>query len=114
MDRMFRVNSLVREAIADIISRRLKDPRVGMVSIHEVIVSRDLKSARVYFGVVNLNEIESTTIGLSKAAPFIQKELAKEITLRYTPKLTFIYDDSYERGNRIFNLLKRLKTRNND
>ncbi|MDD2715991.1 MAG: 30S ribosome-binding factor RbfA [Candidatus Wallbacteria bacterium] len=109
MDRIERVNSLIREIIADILARKTKDPRIGMVTIHNVVVSRDLRTAKIFFGVTNLAEKEQTQQALDSAAPFIRKELGKEIKFRFTPELTFIYDDSYEKSDRIFQILRSLK-----
>jgi ribosome-binding factor A len=109
MDRMARVNSLVKETIADIIFTKTKDPRIGMISIHDVKVSKDLRTAKVFYGVVNPLDKEQTQKGLEKAAAFIQKELGRQVELRFTPKLTFIFDDSYDKSDRIFRLLRSIK-----
>lgn len=109
MDRITRVNSLLKETIAFIVERKLKDPGIGMVTIHDVDVSRDLRNAKVYFGVIDLSSKSKSEAALNRASAFIRKELGKEVTLRYIPKLTFIYDESIEKGERIFNILRRIK-----
>ncbi|MDD5090950.1 MAG: 30S ribosome-binding factor RbfA [Candidatus Wallbacteria bacterium] len=109
MDRIDRVNSLIKDTVAFILTRRMKDPRLGLITIHDVVVSRDLQNAKIYFGVTNLSEKDETEVLLNAASSFIRKELGKEITLRHIPKLQFIYDNSYEKGDRIFRLLRKIK-----
>jgi len=109
MDRMLRVNSLLKETIAEIIFTKTKDPRVRMLSIHDVKASKDLRYAKVFYGVLNPAEKLITQQGLEKATPFIQKELGKLVKMRFTPKLKFIFDDSIEKGDKIFRLLRNIK-----
>jgi len=109
MDRMIRVNSLVKQTIAEIIFTKTKDPRIGMVSIHDVKVSKDLRYAKVFYGLLNPIDKEQTQLGLEKATPFIQKELGKQVKLRFTPRLTFVFDDSFDKRDRICRLLRSIK-----
>lgn len=87
----------------------LRDPRVaGIVSITEVDVAPDLRHARVYVSVFGTeDERASTMAALNHARPFLRRELAKRTSLRYTPDLTFISDESLERAQRLTDELRR-------
>jgi ribosome-binding factor A len=104
-----RVESLLREKISVIILQgELKDPRLKeLVTITEVSVSRDLGAAKVFVSVMGgAKEQKSVVDILNHAAGFVQKTLARKISLRQTPRLNFIRDDSLERGFRITQKLK--------
>ena len=108
--RSYRVGELIHKNISEIISRGLKDPRIGFVTITAVDVTSDLRYARVYYTVIG-SEKEKTdsVIGIDKATPYIRRQLASKMTIRHTPELTFVYDESIEYGNRIDSILKELK-----
>ena len=105
--RSYRVGELILKNISEIISRGLKDPRIGFVTITAVDVTSDLRYARIYYTVIG-SEKEKTDsgIGIEKATPYIRRQLASKMTIRHTPELTFVYDVSIEYGNRIGSLLK--------
>ena len=102
-----RINSQLREEISDLLHRSLKDPRIaGLVTITEVDVSPDLARAKVYVSVLGTEEEKRSTFeALAAAAHFVQRELRKRLTIRRTPELIFLQDDSMERGARILTLL---------
>lgn len=108
--RLKRVESLLREELALLILKEVKDPRIDtLLSITEVKVSRDLSLAKVYIShysdsakCLKLVEV------LNHAAPFFQQELAKRIRLRRMPHLFFLHDISIERGFRITETLKKI------
>lgn len=108
--RSYRVGELIHKNISEIISRGLKDPRIGFVTITAVDVTSDLRYARVYYTVIG-SEKEKTEsgIGIDKATPYIRRQLASKMTIRHTPELTFVYDESIEYGNRIDSILKDIK-----
>ena len=107
-----RVGSLIREEISEIIMRRLKDPRVGFVTVTKVKVSKDLRSAKVYVSVMGSEEeIASSMDGLRNASSFIRRELGKRIRLKFLPSLKFIYDGSMDHAFRIDAILRDLKER---
>jgi len=96
-----RIADLIQHELAILIQTEIKDPRIGMVTLNEVKVSRDLSYADVYFTMLGQTDHESATEALSKAAGFLRSELAKVLTARTTPKLRFHYDDSVENGERM-------------
>jgi ribosome-binding factor A len=107
-----RVADLLKKEIADLVFRRVKDPRVTDVTISGVEVSGDLKQARVFFCVMGRGSDkeakDNAVAGLEKARGFIRLELGRRLSLRYVPQLQFEYDTSFEYGDRIEKLLKEL------
>jgi ribosome-binding factor A len=105
--RMRRVNEAIREVLGDAIATELKDPRIGFVTVTEVDTSPDLRSARVYVSVLGTaEERESSLAGLQSSHGFLQGRIASEMRMKRTPTLTFEFDDSVERGDRISRLLE--------
>ena len=94
-----RVSHDVQRSLSRIISE-LKDPRIAMMtSVPRCNVSRDLKDCKAYISVLGTEEEQDKTMeGLHSALGFIRRELARTLNLRNTPELTFILDESIERG----------------
>lgn len=104
-----RVAEQMKKELGDIISRKIKDPRVGFVTITDVEVTGDLQQATVFISVFGEEEKkQETLIGLAKAKGFIRSEIGKRIRLRKVPEISFDFDDSIEHGNRIEKILKDL------
>ena len=102
-----RVNELVRRELVLLLKTETKDPRLKQVVITDVIVSRDLTSAKVFFSVdEDSNKIVSSL--LNKASGFFRSSLSKTLDLRHTPTLSFIYDKTPNTGARIEDLLSKL------
>jgi len=109
--RVEKVNVLIQREISDILLRRVKDPRIGFVSVTGVKISKDYDVATVYFSILgDAAERETSWKGLEKARSFIRSELGRRIRLRKTPDLIFRLDDSIERGARIDDTLRSLDT----
>lgn len=107
--RILRVQNLLRSEISTIFQRKLKDPRVTMVTITEVDVAPDLKHARVFISVYGGTEAEAETLaGLRSAAGFIRIELMKVLHLRPMPALEFEVDQTLERAAHTLDLLDRV------
>jgi ribosome-binding factor A len=105
-----RVGDQIRMEIADILMRRVKDPRVGFVTVTAVDVAADLKQAWVYVTVLQQGPREEETLeALSRAEGFIKGELGRRLKLRYVPALTFVKDTSVDRVTRVMNLLDGIK-----
>ncbi len=106
-----RVAEAIQEEVADLFRLRIKDPRIGFVTITGVEVTADLRHARIFFSVVGDEAARaSTQQGLDSAARFIQGELGRRLRLRLTPTVEFRFDPSIERGARIERLLKEIGT----
>ncbi|MFA5801908.1 MAG: 30S ribosome-binding factor RbfA [Thermoleophilia bacterium] len=105
--RIRRVNEAVREVLSEALARGLKDPRVGFVTVTSVDTSPDLKSAKVYVSVLGEEpEREVTLEGLECSRGYLQSLIARQLSLKRTPQLIFIYDESIEHGMKIEKLLK--------
>jgi ribosome-binding factor A len=105
-ERMRRVNQVIREVIGDAISTELDDPRIGFVTVTAVDTSPDLRSARVYVSVLgDSDEREGTLAALKSSHGLLQSRIASEMRIKYTPTLSFHYDDGPERGVRVAHLL---------
>lgn len=105
-----RVADQIRMEIADILMRKVKDPRVGFVTVTGVDVTADLKQAWVYVTVLQQGAQEADTLdALSRAEGFIKSELGRRLKLRYVPALTFMKDTSVDRVTRVMSLLDDIK-----
>jgi len=103
-----RVSDAVQQELAVLIRDEVRDPRVGMVSVTDVNVSRDLAYAKIHVTFVgdrDQEEIDEAVGALNGAAGYLRKLLAASIKLRITPKLTFIYDESGRRGQHLSALI---------
>ncbi|MCA0988084.1 30S ribosome-binding factor RbfA [Guptibacillus algicola] len=104
-----RVGEQMKKELGDIISRKIKDPRVGFVTVTAVEVTNDLQQATVFITVLGDDEKKDATLnGLAKATGFIRSEIGKRIRLRKTPEIYFEFDESIDYGNKIERLLADL------
>jgi len=105
---MRRVDEAVREVLSDAITTQLKDPRVGFVTVTAVETAPDLRRARVYVSVLGNASVRKRSLqGLESAHGVLQRVVARELRLKHTPTLEFVYDDTSERGFRIAELIER-------
>ena len=107
-----RVGDQLRAEIADILTRKIKDPSVGFVTVTAVEVTGDLRQAKVFVSFMNEGpEVEETLQVLLNASGFIRSELGKRLNLKYLPRLLFRQDLSGERADHISQLLDEIKER---
>lgn len=104
-----RVGDLLREVIADIIMKRLKDPRIGFLTVTGVDVKEDLKTAAVYVSILKEEDRKITLEILNSAQGFIRQEVAREVKMKFIPVFHFVLDTSAEYGARIDRLLREIK-----
>jgi ribosome-binding factor A len=105
---MRRVDEAVREVLSDAISLKVKDPRIGFVTVTAVETAPDLRRARVYVSVLGDKGARKRSMqGLRSAHGILQRAVASELRLKHTPTLEFLYDDTSERGMRIAELIDR-------
>ena len=102
-----RVGSQVQRELASIIGNELDDPRLGMLTIQEVRISKDFSHAKVYCTSLgsSLEPVEIQRI-LKEAAPFLRHELGRKVNMRTTPELRFVHDESVERGEKLSSLIE--------
>jgi len=107
--RATKVGEQMKKELGDIIGRKIKDPRVGFVTVTDVQVTGDLQQATVYISVLGDEEQRENTLkGLAKAKGFIRSEIGQRIRLRKTPEIFFEFDESIDYGNRIETLIHRI------
>jgi ribosome-binding factor A len=103
-----RVAEEFREILAEEI-QKLKDPRVGFVTVTGVKVSADLHHAWVYFTVYgDQSERNGTRAALRSATKHLRHELGRQVRLKVTPEIEFVEDDTQERGDRIDRIIEQL------
>lgn len=105
-----RVADQLQRELAQMIQREIKDPRVGMVTINSVDVSKDLAVADIYVTVMGkdtLDEVKPSIEALNHAAGFLRNEIARAMMLRIVPKLRFHYDASVVQGHYLSSLIDK-------
>ena len=104
-----RVADQIRMEVADILMRKIKDPRVHDVTVTDVELTADLRIAHIFVTTMETGEAEREVFtGLSKASGFVRSELGRRLSLRYLPDVIFKKDVSGPRGDRIMQLLEGL------
>lgn len=105
--RSARVASQMQKELAVIVQQDIKDPRIGFITVNEVELSKDLTSAKIYITALGADEQgqKDNIKWLNDAAPFIRSEMGKRMRLRSVPYIKFYYDDSFEKGMRVSELL---------
>lgn len=105
-----RIDELLRQEIGDILAREIADPRIGFATITEVETSPDLGHARVWVSVIGQRgERNETLAALTRAMPFVRRQLGTRVRLRKIPELHVRLDDSAERGTRVLRLLHAIE-----
>jgi ribosome-binding factor A len=106
--RVQRVADALRRDVAQYIQLEMRDPRVGMVMVNDVEVSRDLAHAKVFVTVMGKDSEQEASEALqvlNDAAGFLRSQLAKNSTMRTTPRLSFVFDSSVLRGQQLSSLI---------
>lgn len=104
-----RVADLIREEIADLIMYKLKDPRIGFVTVTGVEMTPDLKMAKVYVSVLREEDRRGTLEILNSSKSFIRSSLSKRLRLKFIPTVEFVMDTSIDYGFKMDKLLKELE-----
>lgn len=103
-----RVGGQIQTEISDILMTKVKDPRIGFVTVTSIEVSPDLRQAKVFISALG-GDYETSFQGLEKARPFIRGELGRRLRLRYVPELSFHEDRSAEEADRIGRMIDDIK-----
>jgi ribosome-binding factor A len=107
--RMLRVNEVVKRELSGIIAREMSFAG-ALVSINHVDVTPDLKNAHVFVSVLGSDVGETVLNKFASHRATLQAELARRVTMKYTPHLIFHLDDSIQRGTRIIEILQEIET----
>ena len=105
--RSVRVSEQMKHEIADILIRKIKDPRIGFVTVTDVDLSDDLKNAKVFVSIYG-GDREAALKGLKSASAFIRSELGRRMTMRCVPEILFRFDGTVEHGAHIMELLNEI------
>jgi ribosome-binding factor A len=106
-----RLGGQIQQEISDIISRKVKDPRLGFVTVTGVVMSPDLRYAKVYITVMGEAEAAEKSLAcLESAASFIRHELGGRVRVKHVPEIRFYIDKAAARGRRIDSLLREIKS----
>ena len=106
-DRTQRIQSIIGKNISEIIQFELKNPRIGFCTVSEVWVSSDFSYARVYVTFLGAKYPKQNLEELNKTRGYVRSSLAKKIDIRKTPEITFYLDETYEKMNRLDEVLKK-------
>lgn len=90
--RMRRVDTALRQVLAEAVGRELSDPRLGFVTITRVEATKDVREAKVWFSTLRARDRQASQEALESARGVLQARLASELRSRHTPQLTFVYD----------------------
>jgi ribosome-binding factor A len=101
-----RVADQIRGCLANSVLQELRDPRLGFVTFTQVKLSRDLRHATIFVTVMPEAQREDSLAALNRARPFLRHALSREIALRFTPELKFLYDDVFEGSQRLEQILR--------
>jgi ribosome-binding factor A len=108
--RLLRVRELLKREIGEAIRREIPVAQAGLVTVNDVDVSGDLKSARVYLSLLGTEEQKKVAIDLLNHNRIrIQGLMAKSVVMKQTPRIRFLYDESVSRGNRVLTIIEELE-----
>lgn len=106
-DRTQRIQSIISKNISEIIQFELKNPHIGFCTVSEVNVSTDFSYAKVYVTFLGAKYPKQNLEELNKCKGYVRSSLAKKIDIRKTPEITFYLDDTYERSERLEEVLRK-------
>jgi ribosome-binding factor A len=110
-----RVSDLIQQEVARLLQMEVHDARLGFLTVTGVEMTRDLRHARVFFSTLAAGDAREEALhALVAARGFLRRRLGQTLRLRFTPELTFSFDDSIERGARIEHLLENIQTPKDD
>ena len=97
-----RVGEEIRKELSELIAREVHDPGVGFVTITRVKMTPDLQTARIFYTLIgDAKARQDTSRALGRAAAFLRRQIANRLRLKHAPALTFLYDETIERQDRI-------------
>ena len=107
--RLRQAADLIQREVALILKREVSDPRLAEITITSVDVAPDMRSAKIFYTLLNKESLKEVQAGLVKAAGFMRHQLAGMTSLRHTPELRFVYDESVLYGEHLTALIESTK-----
>ena len=109
--RASRVGDQIQAELASLLTRDVHDPGIGFLTITSVKVSPDLQQARVYYTTIGDDKARRESArALNRATPFLRRQIGQRLRLKRVPELTFFYDESIEKGDRVERILQELQS----
>ena len=105
-----RVGKLIRAELGELLTTKVKDPRLALVSLTEVQVSPDLRRAKVYYSILDEARGDEVEKGLKSAMPYLQRELGTRLQMKNTPRLTAFRDHSLAHGAEMDALIDKVRS----
>jgi ribosome-binding factor A len=113
--RASRVGDQIRAELAELLAREVHDPGIGFLTITHVKVSPDLQQARVFYTTIGDEKARKDSAkALQRATPFLKRHVGRRLQLKRVPELTWMFDDSIEKNDRIERILQGLTTDQGD
>ncbi len=110
-----RVSNRIQQAITELLSRKMQDPRMDLATISHVKLSSDLKIARIYITFSGSNiRLKEAMDGFNNSKGFIKKKIAPKLGLKYMPDLRFVYDDTFDRAAKLDELIRSASSESSD
>jgi ribosome-binding factor A len=110
-----RVAEEMREQIAQLVARQLKDPRIGFVTVTRVEVTADFAHAKVFVSVLgDEKQRRDSLAGLERAAGFVRREVGRRMRMRVLPEIHFVYDKGVDATDRVARLLDEVRARDGE
>jgi ribosome-binding factor A len=107
-----KIEAELQRALAEIIARDLKDPRVGNVTISAVDLAPDMRTARVFFTpFASRHPAEEVRAGLTRAGGFLRGAVSRRLRLRHAPRLQFVFDDAFDKAAELTDLINQAVAR---
>jgi len=111
MDKLKKIEIDLKREISFILNSKVKDPRIGFITITDIKLSNDFHYLDIFFSVMDKDEnLKKSLEGLNNCKGFIKKNIQERIKLKNIPEIKFIYDDSLDKGIRIQQILESIKT----
>ncbi len=112
--RALRIAQMIKEVVGELLLTELRDPRIGFVSISDVEVSGDLRIVKIFISAMGSEaEKKASLEGLESAKGLIRSSIGKAISLRYTPDVVLVADESIARGSELIDLMSKVNTKEN-
>ncbi|MCK5837731.1 MAG: 30S ribosome-binding factor RbfA [Desulfobacula sp.] len=106
-----RISVKIQSVLTELLSKKIQDPRIEMVTISGVKLSADLRIAQVYFAVYgDEKRIKAALEGFKRSKGFIKKRIAPQLGLKFMPDLKFVHDDTFDKAARMDELIKSALT----
>jgi len=105
--RLRQAADLIQREVAQILQREVSDPRLAHLTITAVDVAPDMRSAKIFYTIYDKENLKEVQQSLTKAAGFLRHQLAAVVTLRHTPELRFVYDESILYGEHLSALIDK-------